>query len=786
MALSSLSQLYWKGEYLKVLNLIEEKLKNRELKLKEKISLQLLKARILVEIGQLEDSKKIIEEINIEKGLRKKEMTKYFIEKKLITIEILFRSKKEEKLNEEIIFLEKFLDEQDFFDFVLRAKAYLALRKATILMRQQLLEDAELWLKKSFRLFKKLEEKRGMSKVLNNLGILYEKKNDFEKALEYFFNSLELKKQIGNIIDIARTLHNIGKTYVSMGEFTKALKYLEQSLSLKEKIGNLSSIALTLNEIGVIYLMRGELDSAENTFKRIYKIRRKLGCSNLATPMINLGLINRYRNKLDEAQKYYLAALKTAKENGEWDLLGTIYYNLIDLEVNRNNKEKAQQYLYELEGILEHYNTKNLKIDYLLAKAVLLKNNPRVIDKAEAQKIYLEIAAIKNLEISKKSEAIIYLCELLFEDYEAFKDKKIIEEIENWLNILENEARKQRSHELLANVLIIEAKLNILNQNLEKAEVFLSQAKALVEELGLLNLEINLSLLYDELAEKKLEEKGEQKQDQAGIQTITFKDLLKTSISKGKMITYQIAKEIPIAFLIVNKEGRILYYKQLGTKAKLDLQKTFQGFILLILSSPDIFALEKQNIGRMIIGSYVFLIKIVRKTLFVYVIKGSSFSAIQKMDAIIESTKASVKLWKWLGEQKTEIKPEISTLLNTIIKETLDYEDNQEEQETTFQILEEDAPKELLKFKSMFHPVKIAILNVMAKNYRISMSDLRKILGIPWGNLQTHLSKMVQDRLIEKRTEFIGDKVKEILYITAQGIDTYNSLKNTLNSFLKT
>jgi len=67
---------------------------------------------------------------------------------------------------------------------------------------------------------------------LNNIGLTYKSKGDYEKALAYFLKSLEIRKKVLGELHpaYATSLNNIGSTYKSKGDYGKALEYFSKSL----------------------------------------------------------------------------------------------------------------------------------------------------------------------------------------------------------------------------------------------------------------------------------------------------------------------------------------------------------------------------------------------------------------------------------------------------------------------------------------------------------------------------------------------------------------------------
>ena len=75
-------------------------------------------------------------------------------------------------------------------------------------------------------------------------------------------------------IDCAVTLYNIGYAYKNKGDYDSALKYYRECLEIKEKVKGKGSIdcAATLNNIGLAYDNKGDYDSALKYYRECLEI----------------------------------------------------------------------------------------------------------------------------------------------------------------------------------------------------------------------------------------------------------------------------------------------------------------------------------------------------------------------------------------------------------------------------------------------------------------------------------------------------------------------------------
>lgn len=90
----------------------------------------------------------------------------------------------------------------------------------------------------------------------NNLGVLYQKTREFEKALTVGLKSLQISQETMGKTSaaVATALNNLGALYSEMGKSDIALKFYKKSLAIDEdKYGtDHPKVAITCNNLGAV------------------------------------------------------------------------------------------------------------------------------------------------------------------------------------------------------------------------------------------------------------------------------------------------------------------------------------------------------------------------------------------------------------------------------------------------------------------------------------------------------------------------------------------------------
>ncbi|MHA3964045.1 MAG: winged helix-turn-helix domain-containing protein [Candidatus Thorarchaeota archaeon SMTZ1-45] len=79
-------------------------------------------------------------------------------------------------------------------------------------------------------------------------------------------------------------------------------------------------------------------------------------------------------------------------------------------------------------------------------------------------------------------------------------------------------------------------------------------------------------------------------------------------------------------------------------------------------------------------------------------------------------------------------------------------------------------------------------LRIMAQLYVVESADfifLMNQLGLTWGNLSSHMSKLEEAEYIEVQKEFLGKKPHTILKLTLKGREAFMKYRNAIEKVLK-
>ena len=193
--------------------------------------------------------------------------------------------------------------------------------------------------------------------VLNNMGIIYLDRGDFQNGKKVLEEAEELILLYDMPADIG-VYTNLGSLYLQTNDLKKAENYITRVVRLATTLNYPLSIADAWMNLGVVYNNEGRYKDALTAYTEAMKIYEELNIQpRIAALMNNVATLNQHQGYLELALEAQLEALKIHQElNMPFDLaldygnLGTIYLDMKDVtkseEYFRKGLELSQKLNY--------------------------------------------------------------------------------------------------------------------------------------------------------------------------------------------------------------------------------------------------------------------------------------------------------------------------------------------------------------------------------------------------------------------------------------------------------
>jgi tetratricopeptide (TPR) repeat protein len=154
---------------------------------------------------------------------------------------------------------------------------------------------------------------------LNNIGSVYSEKGQYEDALTYLQQVLQLREKSKVPQDIVDALHNLGQALTSMGEYDQAISYYMKALELRRSINDTRGwMGEILGGYGQALILAGRIDEAKSPLEEALSLARELKNDGLVAQTIGFrGDAFFYKGNFSAAHTLYDQALQAAIRSKE-------------------------------------------------------------------------------------------------------------------------------------------------------------------------------------------------------------------------------------------------------------------------------------------------------------------------------------------------------------------------------------------------------------------------------------------------------------------------------------
>ncbi len=159
---------------------------------------------------------------------------------------------------------------------------------------------------------KALKEESSIACTIDNLGSLFLKAGNLDKSLDYFNQSLGMKKNLSlDGSSIAWSMSAIGDVHASRGDLNESLRFYEKALHIRQNIStkiSTSEMGASFYSIGSVYKKLGNVSQAIKYFKQTMQIY------DSASLLVDSSQYTKARALLDEIEAVFESLSEQEKE----------------------------------------------------------------------------------------------------------------------------------------------------------------------------------------------------------------------------------------------------------------------------------------------------------------------------------------------------------------------------------------------------------------------------------------------------------------------------------------
>jgi len=245
---------------------------------------------------------------------------------------------------------------------------------------------------------------------IGNLGLLYYKWQKYSEALQCYDSATKINIRLGRKISVIGNLNDIAGIYFDQGNYQKAVEYNQQALEIARESNDKVYISLCMGNIGSEYVKLKKYKEAEENL------------SDALTIALSIGYLEFVKADYNELSDLY-------KETGQWQKAYQYYKKYSDIKDSMFNKDKSKEIGkleaksdYDKQTILEQAAQE--KKDEL---AEADKHKQRVVTGLVSGGLLLVLLLagfiFRSLRITRKQKLVIEI-----KSKETEEQKKVVEE----------------------------------------------------------------------------------------------------------------------------------------------------------------------------------------------------------------------------------------------------------------------------------------------------------------------------------------------------------------------
>lgn len=221
----------------------------------------------------------------------------------------------------------------------------------------------------SYEMYSQVDNKTGVARSLGNMGVVFERMNNPEIALEYGRRVIMIYTESNDSVSLAGTYTNMGNIYMDLEKYELALSYHKDALAIDLKLADPIEVSTDYNNLGFIFQKLKEEETALWYYQKSFELdRENQDIYNMAIVLVNIGSILMKQDQLDAALDTTLRSLELAHQSGS--VLQQIESNklLSEIQEKRGDYESAFEYFrsyMKLSELLEEEHSSITEVEAL-------------------------------------------------------------------------------------------------------------------------------------------------------------------------------------------------------------------------------------------------------------------------------------------------------------------------------------------------------------------------------------------------------------------------------------
>lgn len=251
---------------------------------------------------------------------------------------------------------------------------------------------------KALKIFEELNDTRGLSNAYNNIGLIHQNQSNHNEATKNYQKAIEIAKKTGYEDGVLNALSNLGSNYREIGNYDSALSCFQKVLAADLESGNKSYIAYSYNNVGEVLLGQGNYNEALAYLQKSKNLKEELGNRRaLANTLLVMGETYLKLQDFEEAESHLTEALTISRELTVPEIEKGALETLHQLKTQQGDYKKSLEYFRQYERVKDaiSYDKKEAQISHLEKEY-------------EVEKAQLQLEQTQNIGRINRLLALIY------------------------------------------------------------------------------------------------------------------------------------------------------------------------------------------------------------------------------------------------------------------------------------------------------------------------------------------------------------------------------------------
>ncbi|TAE75259.1 MAG: hypothetical protein EAZ85_02745 [Bacteroidetes bacterium] len=174
--------------------------------------------------------------------------------------------------------------------------------------------------------------------------LLAQPNNLTAQNIEKLLEKSNEKKQAGDIKESSRFLNEVATIYWESKNYDQAINYFNQSIQLNESIGNQSGIISLYSNLALINADKESYQQSLFYFQKVYDWRKKSNEEGIRATLVNMAVVSNKLKTYEKSIIYLEESLELARQKYNLKDMRLCYGMLYETYSKMNNSQKSNEY----------------------------------------------------------------------------------------------------------------------------------------------------------------------------------------------------------------------------------------------------------------------------------------------------------------------------------------------------------------------------------------------------------------------------------------------------------